>query len=277
MNIEVLLKKIKSLSRDSSKIAKGVGIIAKYEGDYELHYHVIDKQLAILKKAVSNSHEISKAFEDLIGWIDTTERELEKIKGALIKKFAKELDSILSKEFGPLRKWGDGLTVSLFAIETFPDRMKVRLWYGPKQKRLAELDMSASIVEKSLAKLRSSLGSNQPPEQFLFALKGAYDRVNESKANNWVYLSDILPELAFILQSKKFRNTPKRENYSSYLQHDLSYDLYQLRVKGQAGNLNLRTATLAKTKSKTDSLWIPNSENIDGGEHFSEVRFKEDI
>lgn len=276
MNIELLMKKIKSVSRDSLKITKSMSAIDKHQSNYKAHYAEINKHLQTAKNSAIDPREISSVFTELSSWIETVEKELARAKAEMIKAYAKELNALYGSESGSLRKWADGFAVSIFLIEPFPDRMKVRLWYGPKQVKIAELDLVASITAKSLTEIRSGLGSKVPPEQFLFTLRHAYNRLTTSAGSTWVRISDILPEVAYLLQSKAFRNTPKRENYYSYLQQDLSYDLYRLRAGGSHKGLQLRTATLAKTKSKTDSLWIPGNDSIDGGEHCSEIRFTED-
>ena len=88
-------------------------------------------------------------------------------------------------------------------------------------------------------------------------------------------LFDILAEVAILLQPAAFRIAPEPQNFRPYRAYDLSFDLYNLRLGEKPADLRVITATRAVTDKKTGSLWVPLAEDVDQGEHLSELQFLE--
>jgi len=170
------------------------------------------------------------------------------------------------------------LKAGLFTIEIDFDRWKAVLWYGPKQERLGQLDLSVKKIASRIEKARQQLGSQLPEEELLLKLQEAYHRLPSAKRGEPAPIIRVLSELSYLLQNSRFLQDPRRENYRSYSRADFSFDLFRIR-KFQSSTLfpsklQLTVATRAHTRRRSDYLWIPGKED-GNGTTYSHLQFEE--
>ena len=139
------------------------------------------------------------------------------------------------------------------------------------------LDASGILAER--AKLLASLESpNFDPADYLARLFEAYRRCLAGlgqKMGERVDLVDLLPELAFLLQSDRFRKDPSREAFRPYGKVRFAYDLARLRrsrlLEHHGARLTLGTATLGSTRSKDRVLFL---EEAGQGQYYLSLAFQ---
>lgn len=129
---------------------------------------------------------------------------------------------------------------------------------------LGECSLDAKdILEQRERYLAALEGDNFDPKKHLEQLHLAYRRcllAEQKNPGDRVDLVDLLPELALLQQSERFRLDPTRENFKPYGKVRLGYDLARLRRAGQLEHqgtrLTLGTATMGTTKHKERVLYL---------------------
>jgi hypothetical protein len=130
--------------------------------------------------------------------------------------------------------------------------------------------------DSNIEKAKKELGSGLNEEELLQRIHSAYYRVVGGKRGEPAPIIEVLAELAYLLQSQKFRQDPRKENYRSYGRADFSYDLYRVR-KYQSSNLSrlrLNVATRIDTRRRANFLWVPDDES-GKGTTYSKLVFEE--
>jgi hypothetical protein len=153
------------------------------------------------------------------------------------------------------------LRAGLFTIGLDFDKGKANVWYGPKQENLGQCSLSVKEVAAKIKDIRSQIGSKIGEEELIKKIQEAAFRSMGKDFKGAVPLTNILTELAFSIQSSKFRQDPKKENFESYSRADFSYDLFRIR-QAQHGiltkqKLHLIVATRGHTRKREDFLWVP--------------------
>jgi hypothetical protein len=127
---------------------------------------------------------------------------------------------------------------------------------------LCEVDLDPESLLKARLKMLEALDTKDfCPERFFDRLLEAYRRVLEGRAmGERVNLVDLLPELAFLGQSERFRKDPIRDHYQPYGRVRLAWDLARLRRSGSLSRKGLRlglgTATMSTTRKKEGVLFL---------------------
>jgi len=272
---EKLIDKIKSIHKEISLCLTTIKSIKKDQKDISNNIIKIEKNYKKISNFSITSQDIEALNELLTKWKDELNRELASYKDNINKTFLKNLNSLLEAKKIKLKKWSSGFSAGLYLLELSEIKQKVTIWYGPKIYKIDEVSMDHTTVYETILDIENNLGSRLPENDFKNKLSLAYDRAKLKTTGKYITFVKVISELSFVLQSDKFYKDPKKEYYKNYLFQDLSFDLYRLKKAKALDNIELKTATRANTKAKTDSIWIPNSEDIDSGAHYSEIYIKE--
>jgi hypothetical protein len=195
------------------------------------------------------------------------------------KSFGQRLEQALQQLGFELKGHYPTLKVSFYTLKMDLDINTVEIWYGPEQEKL---DSSKLIPETIVQKLKNAHAQitqrKFDDKTFLSRLYDAY-RVavycKDGKIGDAAPISDVLSNLAFLIQNRRFKMNPLKENYREYGRVFFSYDLYRLKER-RIGNLELGlvTATRAYTRKRSGFLWIPSNERGDGS-YISHIKFRE--
>lgn len=145
------------------------------------------------------------------------------------------------------------------------------------RQELARVPLDCAQILKERQKLLSSLETSDfSPEDYLSKLHEAYRRaLGNHKWGERVDLVEVLPELAFLLQSDRFRGDPTRESFRPYGKVRFAYDLARLRksrvLEIQGSRLTLGTATLGSTRNKERVLYL---EEAGQGQYYLSLAFQ---
>ncbi|RRR70196.1 MAG: hypothetical protein EI684_13705 [Candidatus Viridilinea halotolerans] len=204
--------------------------------------------------------------ESLQQWLSDYKQNLSTKAAKARERFANELDELL-RPIG-LRLSGalPELHAGLFTIEVDAEGTKVTLWYGRKQERLGHLALDSSKVKDYVEKQRKELGAKLVFEKFYAKLTQAYQRAKRSHNEENVPITNVLVEMAFLLQKPVFYEDPRREYYIEYQRADFSYDLYQFRDSLIQKGLHLRVATRVYNQ-RSMYLWIPERDEGQGSRY----------
>jgi hypothetical protein len=154
----------------------------------------------------------------------------------------------------------------------------IEIWYGPEQEKLDSSKLIPETITQKLKNAHAKITQRKFDDKtFLSHLYNAY-RVavyrNDGKIGDSTPIKDVLSNLAFLIQSRKFKMNPIKSNYRDYGCVFFSYDLYRLKEREIENlELNLVTATRAYTRRRSDFLWIPSNEKGDGN-YISHIKFR---
>jgi hypothetical protein len=144
---------------------------------------------------------------------------------------------------------------------------------------LATVPLDCEQILRERARLLASLESSDfDAADYLAKVYEAYRRSLSNQALKWgerVDLVEILPELAFLQQSERFRKDPVREAFKPYGKVRFAYDLARLRrarhLEHQGARLTLGTATLGSTRQKDRVLFL---EEAGQGQYYLSIAFQ---
>ncbi|MFN8607566.1 MAG: hypothetical protein U0931_08540 [Vulcanimicrobiota bacterium] len=144
---------------------------------------------------------------------------------------------------------------------------------------LASVPLDCEQILRERTRLLASLDSSDfEPTDYLARVHEAYRRTLASQGLKWgerVDLVEILPELAFLQQSERFRKDPVREAFKPYGKVRFAYDLARLRrarqLEHQGARLTLGTATLGSTRQKDRVLFL---EEAGQGQYYLSIAFQ---
>ncbi|MBX3168553.1 MAG: hypothetical protein KF760_14145 [Candidatus Eremiobacteraeota bacterium] len=144
---------------------------------------------------------------------------------------------------------------------------------------LATVPLDCDQILRERARLLASLESADfEPAEYLGRVFEAYRRTLAAQNLKWgerVDLVEVLPELAFLQQSERFRKDPVREAFKPYGKVRFAYDLARLRrarqLEHQGARLTLGTATLGSTRHKDRVLFL---EEAGQGQYYLSIAFQ---
>jgi len=266
MNLEQLIRELQEQQKKTQTIIKLLREISRLDQNRNENLLKIKQRIKKLNNMVKSFKPRETSIRDLTNWISQYETtEIKHAEEKIRKQFGVELEKELGKLGLSLSGQYPELRAGLFTIELDFDQLKVTLWYGPKQERLVQHPLSVSKIASQIEKEKQKLGSQLPEEQLLEKLREAYHRASGMKHGEPAPIIKVLAELSYLLQSPRFLQDPKRENYRSYSRADFSYDLFRIR-KFQSNTLfpsklRLIVATRAHTRGRSNFLWVPDDEN----------------
>jgi len=264
-NIQNLLKVIKSID--------------KYQDDPVSNLYKIKQEVVKIEKMLKQSKLddfVKKNIEQHIGGIKSKIPEWEENAK---KTFGQNLENELRKVGFELRGHYPLFKVSFYTLKVDLENFKVSIWYGTEQEKLETCKSVPEDIAKKLKIIHDKItqrhfNDNEFLSKVYEAYKSSVYRQNK-KLGDQISISDILFEYAFLIQNKKFRTNPIKDNYKEYGRVLFSYDLYRLKERRlNDRELNLITATRAYTRRKSDFLWIPSNERGDGS-YISHIKFRE--
>lgn len=144
---------------------------------------------------------------------------------------------------------------------------------------LATVPLDCDQILRERARLLASLESAEfEPADYLAKVFEAYRRSLASHGLKWgerVDLVELLPELAFLQQSERFRKDPVREAFKPYGKVRFAYDLARLRrarhLEHLGARLTLGTATLGSTRQKDRVMFL---EEAGQGQYYLSLAFQ---
>ena len=264
-NIQNLLKVIKSID--------------KYQDDPISNLYKIKQEVVKIEKMLKQSKLddfVKKNIEQRIGGIKSKIPEWEENAK---KTFGQNLENELRKVGFELRGHYPLFKVSFYTLKVDSENFKVSIWYGTEQEKLETCKSVPEDIAKKLKIIHDKItqrhfNDNEFLSKVYEAYKSSVYRQNK-KLGDQISISDILFEYAFLIQDKKFRTNPIKDNYKEYGRVLFSYDLYRLKERRlNDRELSLVTATRAYTRRKSDFLWIPSNERGDGS-YISHIKFRE--
>ncbi|MEO0102625.1 MAG: hypothetical protein ABIK81_02855, partial [candidate division WOR-3 bacterium] len=196
-------------------------------------------------------------------------------KESLRERFGWELKELVEKEGKTIKGQYPDLKIGFLTLEINFDRNFANLYWGNKLEMIKrKIPLQPPLIIRSLQEFYRSLRPGEfNPQLFAQQLLSAYLKKETEK----VFLIDLLPEIAFALQGKEFRENPNRRNFREYPRYRFSYDLYQLKNSGLrevAGyTFSFAVATFDQTLEKRKALWVPINEEGEGV-YYSTVTFK---
>ena len=149
------------------------------------------------------------------------------------------------------------------------------------QQELAACPADAEEILEAREKALSQLDrSGWDPEVFHRDLRQAWLAAvaRTGQGEGWVELAEVLPQLAFALQSPRWRLDPSPRNFTGYGKAQFLYELNRLRSAGglscDGWRLVLGPATGASTRDKRRVFWVEDGEGR-GAYHLT-LRFARD-
>lgn len=144
---------------------------------------------------------------------------------------------------------------------------------------LATVPLDCDQILRERTRLLSSLESADfDPADYLAKVFESYRRTLAAQGLKWgerVDLVELLPELAFLQQSERFRKDPVREAFKPYGKVRFAYDLARLRrarhLEHQGARLTLGTATLGSTRQKDRVMFL---EEAGQGQYYLSLAFQ---
>ncbi|AGB05086.1 hypothetical protein AciM339_1224 [Aciduliprofundum sp. MAR08-339] len=276
---EEILKILSKEKANLQNLLKFVKNIDKYQSDPLTNLHKIKQEVLKIEKTLKQSK-----LEDFVK--ERIEEDVQSIKSRVAEweeeaknTFGQKLEEDMRKMGFELRGHYPLLKVSFYTLEVDLENFKVLIWYGPQQEKLATCKLAPEEVVKKLSTIHKKLTQRHfNDNEFLSKVYEAY-RISAYRQNkkigDQIPISDILFEYAFLIQDKKFKINPTKNNYKEYGRVFFSYDLYRLKERRLNDmELNLITATRAYTRKKSDFLWIPSNEKGDGN-YISHIKFRE--
>jgi len=280
MNRDQLVSEFQALQSNFHSVVKLLREIGQFDKNREENIRKIEQTLSKLSKtagALANSLGKSEIHvNNLMEWMDRYKSEIEKTREEVKKHFGTGLEDRLKELNFSLTGQYPELRAGLFTIELDFEQWRATLWYGPKQEKLDSCSLSIIEIAKRIEKARSELGSKIPEKELLEKLYHAYKRAVHTYGEEAPIIK-VLAEMAYLLQSQRFLQDPKREHFKSYSRADFSFDLFRIQQFQRnitPPTVHLKTATRAFTKRRSDFLWIPQGES-GKGTVYSHLRFEE--
>jgi len=273
----------KILSKEKSNIQNLLRIIKnidKYQQDNHIsNLYKMKNEVIKIEKMLKQSKLDDFVKEELERHIGDIKSKISEWEENVKKTFGQKLEHELRKIGFVLRGHYPLLKVSFYTLKVDLENLKVSIWYGPEQEILETCKLAPEDIVKKLKIIHDKIIHRHfNNKDFLSKVYEAY-RVSlyrkNKKLGDPMPISDILFEYVFLIQDKKFKTNPIKNNYKGYGRVFFSYDLYRLKERRLNNvELNLITATRAYTRRKSDFLWVPSNEKGDGN-YISHIKFRE--
>ena len=285
-NIDVtqILGELTTLHKHTESAVKLLRAISRLEQNRLQNLPQLQKHLAQfdhIRKQLGEHPELLEALQD---WVIEYQNVLSSAEQEFRQRFGSGLERELKQKGFLLSGQYPNLKAGLFTLELDFDREQVVIWYGPKQERLLQCQPDAREVANSVEKVSRQLGTHLDKTEFLQRLRNAYSCVADRQSGESAPIIDVLTELAYLLQSTRFFQDPRQENYQGYGRADFSYDLFLLRqsllssarAEGHCVDkrLDLIVATRTHTRRRRDFLWVPDNES-GRGTTYSHLQFSD--
>lgn len=271
--IEDILKALPTASPDAAKLLKLFAELNRMDSDRAANLAKIKNVLKQLDAVDPKDHLPQAALRR--EWVTAYRSEIGDLERELWKRFGNELDTGLRELDLKLGGQYPQLQAGFFTFQMLADQGKVEIWYGYEQELLETAPLLAADVTSRVTRILKQIGCSLTPGEYLVKLEDAFRRTPREPDQPGALITKVLPEIAYLLQSRSFFQHPLREHYRSYSRADFSYDLYRCgRDPEIRGRLQLTVATRTYTRSRDDFLWIPDF-NGASGTTYSHLSLKE--
>lgn len=204
--------------------------------------------------------DLAGELAGLAGVLELHVRDQERQRPLFFGRALREAAEAAGVPFAPLTSEPPEYRLDPFTVA--PDFKKGVAEVRYARLAVAEVELAPRAVLEARQKMQDALeGRDFDPEAWFDRLLTAYRRVlNGRPLGERVPLVDLLPEVAFLAQSERFRRDPSRDHYQPYGRVRLAWDLARLRKRGGLRRHGLRvslgSATLGTTKNKDEVLYL---------------------
>ncbi len=269
MDLDQLVNELSKHHREIQGILKLLKDTRRLDSKRTENLSKLEKQLSKLKEIVDSNLE--GEFQDYVRklreWSSQYEEVLQIAASNIKKRLGHELEEQVKSLGLSLSGQYPELKAGFFTIELNFSKQVATLWYGPKQEQIAKCPLTAMAIAEQIRRAKDGLGSGLKEKELLEKIQNAYRRVM-SKEGEPAPIIHVLSELAYLLQTQRFHQDPRKENYKSYSRADFSYDLYRIRkyqsIIQSPVKLHLKVATRRHTRHRTGFLWVPDKESGKG-------------
>jgi len=278
--MEEFLKKIEKYILLLKNVQTALKNIAKSEPDPNKRLIILEKEIKKIEKFKLEYKLYEEIPITLSSLYEDINKEIDTLQGSIKTKFGSQLDSLLHAKGLNLSGNYPDYQASFFTIKIHQHQKKAEIFYGPEFESLAKSKLIpedvANVIFEEYEKITQRAFNE---EDYLHQLFEAYNlslhRMNLTFGSD-VPIGEINCSLAFLLQSKKFRQNPKKATFTEYDRVYLSYDLSRLK-KRRINNyeMKLTTATRAQTRNRYDFIWIPLGITSSEGKVISGLKFIE--
>jgi hypothetical protein len=274
-----MLELLAEIQKESKALAK---IFARYQRAKEGEdLKKVERFLVYLKKGLEG---IKNPYLKELGerFYREVSESLKKEKEVLRERFGWELKELLAKEGKVIRGQYPDLRIGPLTLEVNFDTNLCHLYWGNKVEVIRrKMPLKPPLILKTIQEFYRTLSVKDfNPQVFARHLFTAYCQflsANRCPEADRVFLVDLLPAIAFLIQGKDFREDPRRKNFKEYPRYRFSYDLYQLKNSGlreiEGYTFFLSVATFDQTLEKRKALWVPINEEGEGV-YYSTITFK---
>ena len=278
MELREIKKEIIGYRKQVAAIAALVNDIEKLDKNTEENLQKIRLRLDKLEKEAQKNRNKTELIDLVKEWMQEYRTKLLGVSEKIQRRFAVELEEELKRISLNLVGQYPLLRAGFFSIEVNFNMNNATIWYGPRQERLIQMALSVSKIAGKIDYFRKNLGSDLGNGNFFEKLKKAYYRATNGHRGEPANIVNVMAEMSYLVQSGRFFQDPKRDNYRSYGRADFSYDLFKFRNEniGQKvrERVKLKVATRAHTRRRSDFLWIPDDER-GGGTVYSHIQIME--
>ncbi|OYT33465.1 hypothetical protein B6U96_15430, partial [Archaeoglobales archaeon ex4484_92] len=226
------------LSREKSNIQnllKTIKNIDRYQDDPISNLYKIKQEVVKIEKILKQSKLDNFVKENIEQHIGDVKSKIPKWEENIKKTFGQNLEHELRKVGFELRGHYPSLKVLFYTLKIDLENFKVSIWYGPEQEKLEVCKLVPEDVVKRLKIIHDKITQRRfNDNDFLSKVYEAY-RVSLYRQNKElgapIPISDILFEYVFLIQDKRFKANPVKNNYKEYGRVFFSYDLYRLKER----------------------------------------------
>lgn len=252
-----LQQQIKETHKEVAALEKALKDLAKPG-----HLDDLKKVQSLLGKLEKAAPQLGASLEQLGSRLTEYRRKEERERPLRFGRALRELAEKEGVRFTPETSDPPCYRLGQFTVE--PDFRKgtVSLCYARLEVGLTELDPMRVMADYQRY-LKALDQDGVSSEEFIQRLYTAYRKTlaaQHRRPGDRVELVELLPELALLAQSPKFKKDPTRENFRPYGRVRLAWDLARLRRDGvlecQGRRVTLGTATIGTTKKKDQVLYL---------------------
>lgn len=178
---------------------------------------------------------------------------------------------------GVLPELRAGLWTLRFLLDAKKPRVEV--WFGPRVALAKSFPADVGQVALGVESLNRSLAGRPLDEDaFLEDLRAAHRMARLRKGlpddGSPAPLPDVMAEMAFERQDRRFRTNPARESFRAYGRAEFGFDLFRLRKRDFRGEaVRLGVASREQTRRPEHHLWVP-SDLRGKGTHYADLSFR---
>ncbi|MCP2520714.1 hypothetical protein NLD30_09770 [SCandidatus Aminicenantes bacterium Aminicenantia_JdfR_composite] len=262
METRLLKEKISKIYRQSTSLFKLFSKYQNLEKEQEKNCFLLEDIILDIEKILKDFPLSDKS--DFENWIKEQKVKVEKLKEDFKFDFGNQLERELSSKGFDIEWKYPYIYAGLYKIQLDFGKKSANIYWGPEF--VKKVRLLPSEIAKEIENFEKKL-KNRPFEtdSYLNLLEKAYKRVLEN--HNYLPgekapIIEVLIELTFLLQDKKFRENPTKSNFKEYNRIFFAYDLYRIKnsQEAKARGLTLYIATFDSTKFKGKVLFVPDNE-----------------